>query len=352
MKRFAVLSARSALRHFKNMAGYAGAVFIEEADEEISLSIEELQGKVELLYIQFSNEAALHFFGLHHESVSEIEVVFFKIHKEEVVFLNPEESETFSKKMPAGRVKPFSRGLKSLENFREVKFYTQGQISFMDAMALTVLVTQHFQHLQEKEITGLEVGSWLGFSSYFIANAVKNINPSGVLFCMDRWANWVIDETADVKGKKHVEIASHLDIFGNFKGIMKTFNVWDVIRPMIMDANQGMKILGDNAFEFIFIDAGHQYDNIFHDIGHAVRLLKVGGLLMCHDCSGHMDDFPVELVEKEKNRGPTIYEGRPCYLGVTKALSDYFGPDFHIYPGSTIAFKSITADDKKNVEMK
>nr|WP_302055381.1 class I SAM-dependent methyltransferase [Paenibacillus sp. CH40] len=185
------------------------------------------------------------------------------------------------------------------------------------------------------EIRALEVGSWFGCSSYFFANSLKTFSDSNILFCMDTWQGSP-DTTSH-------NIANYENAFEHFKSVMRYAGVYDNIKPIVCDSTVGMDILQDDYFDIIFVDANHTYDYVYQDIIKGIRKIKVGGLLMGHDCECYADELPPHLLHGDNKHLDGI-EG--YHTGVIKALDDIFGRSYNRFNQSLVWYKRITQEDK------
>lgn len=149
-----------------------------------------------------------------------------------------------------------------------------------------------------------EVGTWKGYSASIIAEIIKPLN--GSLYCVDHW-----------EGSQGFEKqATERDIFNIFKENMKELDLWDVIHPLHMDSKYASLIIAPTVFDFIFIDANHEYEYVKADILGWLPALKQGGIMCGHDWY------------RPKKSGL----GHP---GVTKAVEEIF-PSFEVMGNSRV----------------
>ncbi|MEK5261944.1 class I SAM-dependent methyltransferase [Paenibacillus sp. FSL L8-0663] len=222
-----------------------------------------------------------------------------------------------------------------LENYSTIQKYTYGETTMIDIVALTSLIYNELMAGKHTEIRALEVGSWFGCSSYFFANSLKTFSDSNILFCMDTWQG--SPDTASHN------IANYENAFEHFKSVMRYTGVYDNIKPIVCDSTVGMDILQDDYFDIIFVDANHTYDYVYQDIIKGIRKIKVGGLLMGHDCECYADELPPHLLHGDNKHLDGI-EG--YHTGVIKALDDIFGRSYSRFNQSLVWYKRITQEDK------
>ncbi len=117
----------------------------------------------------------------------------------------------------------------------------------------------------------LELGSWLGKSTRFIASRA----PKATVFAVDHWQG-------------SAEHHAMPDCQGMLPTLYDTFlkNCWMFrtrIVPLRMDTISGMKLIHQHKVEpdIIFIDAGHDYISARADLSHALSLFP--NAILCGD---------------------------------------------------------------------
>ncbi len=117
----------------------------------------------------------------------------------------------------------------------------------------------------------LELGSWLGKSTRFLASKC----PNAAVIAVDHWAG----------SPEHHVMADCRPLLPT---LYDTFikNCWafkDRIVPLRMDTVSGMKLVHQHGIrpDLIFIDAGHEYPSVNADISHALRLFP--DAILCGD---------------------------------------------------------------------
>jgi len=148
----------------------------------------------------------------------------------------------------------------------------------------------------------------------------KNIMEIGVQFgeSSNIWAQYCLDNNGMFFGIEILteRIKSNLPNLGNpsllkyiFKGNSKDENI----------INQVKTILGENLFDFIFVDGGHDVDDVYQDIKNYAPLLRSGGIIAFHDYRKGLsvdqgiqqaikDNLlvPLSMIEKKVNHGTLI----------------------------------------------
>ena len=144
----------------------------------------------------------------------------------------------------------------------------------------------------------VEVGSWKGRSTAYMAveifNSYKKINFN----CVDTWAG--SDEHLDKSNTSYEPLLETPDgLYNHFIENLKP--VESIITPIRKTSIEASRMFDDNSIDFIMIDAAHDYDNVKNDIMHWYPKLAPGGIIAGDDL-----DWP----------------------GVTQAVTEYFNENF------------------------
>jgi len=172
----------------------------------------------------------------------------------------------------------------------------------------------------------IEVGSWRGFSTNVILEATTSC-PSAVLYCVDHWQGSPSTNQPD-EIKRLGE-----DIYETFLRNMFLLNYSHRVIPIKLDSQKAATLFPDAFADLIFIDADHMYDKIQADIKSWWPKVKQGGVFCGHDMHVVYSKLPEkfktdpEHIAKEQSQGH--------HVGVTKAVSEFFGEDrIEILPGT------------------
>jgi len=113
----------------------------------------------------------------------------------------------------------------------------------------------------------VEIGSFKGRSSAFMATEIANSKKSIKFDCVDTWA-WSPEYQVN-------------QMFDEFKQNMSPVNGFYTAKRMTsVDA---AATYPDNSLDFVFIDADHNYEPVLQDITAWLPKVKVGGILGGHD---------------------------------------------------------------------
>jgi len=116
----------------------------------------------------------------------------------------------------------------------------------------------------------VEIGSYLGASSCFIAHGIKASCKFSKLYCIDTWKNDAMSE-------------EKTDTFGDF--LKNTHNYKDIIIPVREKSDKAVSRIQEeiDSIDFLFIDADHSYEGVFSDWSLYSPLLKSGSIVIFHD---------------------------------------------------------------------
>jgi len=119
----------------------------------------------------------------------------------------------------------------------------------------------------------VEIGSWKGRSAAYMAveifNSKKNIN----FYCVDTWKGSLEHEEMDcIKSDSLYE-----EFLNNIQPVS------DIIKPIRKSSIEAANDFEDNFFDFIFIDAAHDYESVKQDLLAWYPKLKKGGIFAGHD---------------------------------------------------------------------
>jgi predicted O-methyltransferase YrrM len=116
----------------------------------------------------------------------------------------------------------------------------------------------------------VEIGSYLGASSCFIAHGIKASGKSSKLYCIDTWKNDAMDE-----GQK--------DTFNDF--LKNTCRYKNIIIPIREKSDRAVYHIRKeiDSIDFLFIDADHSYDGCKRDWDLYAPLLRPGSIVIFHD---------------------------------------------------------------------
>jgi len=124
----------------------------------------------------------------------------------------------------------------------------------------------------------VEVGSWMGRSSSYVASLIKESGKNIKFYCVDTWEG----------SEEHIDLIKSLQekgisLYEVFQNNILECEVNDYITPIKLASIEASKTFADESIDFIHIDAAHDYDNVLADIKAWYSKIKPGGLITGDD---------------------------------------------------------------------
>lgn len=117
----------------------------------------------------------------------------------------------------------------------------------------------------------VEIGSWKGKSSAYMAVEIANSNKKIDFYCVDTWEGSV--EHAGME-----ELPRLYDIFIDNMRPVESYYF-----PLKLKSIEAVSKFEDKSLDFVFIDASHEYEDVKNDIIAWLSKVKPGGVLAGHD---------------------------------------------------------------------
>lgn len=143
--------------------------------------------------------------------------------------------------------------------------------------------------LKKKPMTVIEVGSWLGYSSRFIA---ERLPQGGKLYCVDTW----LGTTSEDLHQKDPRLPY---LYQQFLSNVVHTGFTEIIVPIRMKSLEAAKALNVQA-DLIFLDGAHDEQSVFDDITAWLPHLKTNGVI----CG---DDWTWPSVQKAVDKAAKKY---------------------------------------------
>jgi predicted O-methyltransferase YrrM len=147
-------------------------------------------------------------------------------------------------------------------------FFEHGDILFYKSMVDRVQGPAHF----------VEVGSYKGRSSAYMAVECANSNKGIQFDCVDTWLG--SEEHQEGQGFEDADVVNKR-LFEVFTANMKPAE--GHYRAVRMASVPAAATYDDNSLDLVFIDASHDYDNVKADIIAWLPKVKIGGVISGHD---------------------------------------------------------------------
>ena len=134
----------------------------------------------------------------------------------------------------------------------------------------------------------LEVGTWRGASAIHMANIARRVDSQAQVLCVDTWLGshrdlWLNHEYRRQLDLKHGFPQQYFQFLAN----IVLSKLEDAIFPMPMTSYAAGTILAEvgMTFDFAYIDAHHDEEEVLGDIRRFYALLRPGGIMMGDDYS-------------------------------------------------------------------
>lgn len=124
----------------------------------------------------------------------------------------------------------------------------------------------------------VEVGSWKGKSSAYMAVKIANSNKDIEFYCVDTWEG---------AGCQYPHLVNDMpkDLYESFLFNMKPVNKYYF--PLKLKSLDAVEKFKDNSLDFVFIDASHEYKDVKDDILAWLPKVKNNGILAGHDYTSY-----------------------------------------------------------------
>ena len=119
----------------------------------------------------------------------------------------------------------------------------------------------------------VEVGAWKGRSSSFMSVEIINSGKKIKFDVVDTWLGSSEDQRSP-SVKKGILYEEYLQ---------NTKPVSHIVNPIRMTSVEASKLYDDNSLDFVFIDAGHEYNFVKEDIEHWFPKVREFGIIAGDD---------------------------------------------------------------------
>ena len=134
-------------------------------------------------------------------------------------------------------------------------------------------------YLQELPGDVVEVGSWQGYSTSFLASAVRD-SGNGVLHAIDHFRGNVGKERHYVVGRPDLT-----DLRVGFQRNLRERQLWSYVRLLDMPNEEAAQHLQGIRVRLLFIDGDHTEAGVERDIRFFFPLVRAGGIVVFDDYS-------------------------------------------------------------------
>ena len=147
----------------------------------------------------------------------------------------------------------------------------------------------------------VEVGAWKGMSAAFMAVEIINSGKNIKFDCVDTWD--FVETSSEISEKQFENL--YETFLSNIKPVKDKIGI---VRSLSWD---GAKNYSDNSLDFVFIDAGHDYESVKKDLNAWYPKIKNGGIIAGHDYHYNVGVYP---AVNEFFNGKTIKQMGACWI--------------------------------------
>jgi predicted O-methyltransferase YrrM/GR25 family glycosyltransferase involved in LPS biosynthesis len=158
----------------------------------------------------------------------------------------------------------------------------------------------------------VEIGSWKGKSSAFMAVEIANSNKNIEFYCVDTWEGSVEHQDRD-------DLKSLYDTFNQNMMPLKDYHI-----PLKIISLEAVEKFEDKSLDFVFIDASHEYEDVKKDIISWLPKVKEGGIIAGHDYYLNGTDFfpGVKQAVNETLKSNELEFAEDCWIYQVKLVSN------------------------------
>jgi cephalosporin hydroxylase len=132
----------------------------------------------------------------------------------------------------------------------------------------------------------IEVGTWKGASAHNMLNICKTKGINTEIICVDTWLGSNDTLWLDASYRAALRLKNgYPTIFWQFVYNMINTEMIDSVYPLPMTSTAACYLLKRFEVEadLIYIDAGHEHDEVYTDLSLYYNLLRPGGIMVCDD---------------------------------------------------------------------
>ena len=173
---------------------------------------------------------------------------------------------------------------------------------------LEIPVMEDFIYRIAKDnFTMLELGSWVGSSARIWGNALKKFKNCKVL-CIDNYSlpeeyHWShLGQLKAIKTGKAVKL---------FKRNIRALELEDIVSLLKTSHQEASRVFKDNSIDFIYIDLGHDYNEMQDILERYLPLVKKGGWIGGDDYDSNHDykrQVTQDILGEVNNKGKFWYK--------------------------------------------
>ena len=137
----------------------------------------------------------------------------------------------------------------------------------------------------------IELGAWKGTSAIHMGKLLNDYDCKGIICCVDTWLGSNPDLWNEAQYKDSLRLRNgQPQIYRQFLANILHHDLENTIYPFPNTTSCARQLLTENnvMFDMIYVDAGHEEEEIFIDVSGYWKLLRPGGVLFGDDYSTHL----------------------------------------------------------------
>jgi predicted O-methyltransferase YrrM len=191
----------------------------------------------------------------------------------------------------------------------------------------------------------LEIGSWIGYSTFTWARALERTFGCGTIVCIDPWEDYAFQNrlhAAQMVNTYRGMLASGLT-FDLFMHNISQLGSPIVVQPLRGRSDRLLPLLREKSFDLVYIDGDHAYDAVRNDIREGRPLLKADGILCGDDLELELGQCDATHAKANRDAQPAIdpRTGQMFHPGVTLAVHEEIGS-----VGNYFGFWAVTSRER------
>lgn len=152
----------------------------------------------------------------------------------------------------------------------------------------------------------VEIGTWLGKSTCYMAELIKQNNYKIKFYGVDTFLGEVnATDQQDIIKKEGGSI------YKRFLMNMKECGVRDFVTPLQLTSDSAAQLFDNESVDFVFLDAEHLYNDVLNDLKIWFPKVKKGGFIAGHD---FYEGTQVKLAVEEFFRNDSIFRSGNCFI--------------------------------------
>lgn len=150
----------------------------------------------------------------------------------------------------------------------------------------------------------IEIGSWKGRSAAYMGVEILNSKKDIDFYCVDTWLG--------SEEHKDFDFIKNNSLYEEF--LKNIAPISGIIKPIRKSSLEAAKEFEDEYFDFIFIDAAHDYKSVKEDLKAWFPKLKKGGIFAGHDYDPFWGVYQA-VNEWSKNYDKQVSQyGKQCWI--------------------------------------